>query len=257
MVFAKYWFENKKALWLLFAAIGAFLTIWMTLYYSFDSPNLFRPHFQVGYYFVGLFISGLLSASFLFSDLRNKPRAISHMMIPASQLEKVLCLMFFGVVVFWVGYSVVFTCINWIFVNLSNARGRRSEEVINVLTINRYHNPFLDTSSSSLYYIYFAVHAMFALGSVNFARYAFFKTLIIFLIFWLIFFFLPVFIHQFLPPGVWLSSLISYEVFDHRENFVLKLPAWFGVSTYIFFCFTISVVLWIATYFRFTERQIS
>jgi hypothetical protein len=257
MVCAKYWFENKRALVLLFGAVGAFLIIWMSLYYSFGAPNLFRPVYQVGYYFLGLFISGLLSASFLFSDLRNKPRAIALLMIPASQLEKVIVVMFFGVLVFWMGYSIVFSCIDWVFVNLSNARSRRTDEVINILTIYKYDNPFLDGPTSGLYYLYFAVHALFALGSVYFSRYAFFKTLLIFLIFWLVFFSVPIILLQFLPPGVWVGSLTTYEVFDHRENIILTIPSWFGLPLYLFFCFGICAMLWLAAFFRFNEKQIA
>ena len=253
---ATYWFENRKALLLLFASIGAFLTIWLSFYYSFGSPNLFRPLNQVAYYFFGLVISGFLSASFLFADFRNKPRAISHLMIPASQLEKVICALFFGIFVFWAGYSLIFSAIDWMFVSLSNAKLRRTDEVINILTINKYQNPFLDNASSTLYYMYFGVHAMFAFGSVHFTRYAFFKTLIFLLIFWMIFFFIPPFLQGFMPPGAWISSLMVYEIYDYRENVTLELPAWFRISSYIYFCFGISVILWIATYFRFTERQI-
>lgn len=257
MVFAKYWFENKKALLLLFGAIAAFLIILMSLYYSFHAPNLFRPHFQVGYYFLGLFLSGMLSASFLFSDLKNKPKAISFLMIPASHLEKIIVAMFFGVLVFWAGYSIIFTCIDWVFVNLSNARMRRTDQVINILAINRYQNPFLDSPASSLYYLYFAIQAMFSLGSVYFDRYGFFKTLIVFLMFWLFFFFVPVLLLQFLPPGVWVSSLMTYEVFDNRENITLNIGSWYTLPAYLYFGFGICAMLWLATYFRFTEKQIA
>jgi hypothetical protein len=257
MVFSKFWFENKKSFLLLFGAIAAFFVIWMSFYYSFNTPNLFRPHFQVGYYFVGMCLSGLLSASFLFSDLRSKPRAISYLMIPASQLEKVICTLFFGVLVFWIGYSVVFTGIDWVFVTLSNIRTRRTEEVINILTINKYMNPFLDEPSSILYYIFFSIHALFILGSIYFERFAFFKTLLVFLVLWMAVFFVPMLLYSFMPPGVWMSSLSIYEVYDYHGSFLLKLPLWFSWTMYLYFGFAVTIMLWITAYFRLTEKQIA
>jgi hypothetical protein len=257
MTFSKFWFENKRTLALLFGAIAAFLLILLSLYYSFNAPNLFREHFQVAYYFTGLFLSGILSASFLFSELRNKPRAIAYLMVPASQIEKFICVMFFGLLVFWSGYSIIFTCINYVFVSMNNARMGRTDEVINIFTINKYQNPFLEGPSLWLFFIYFAIHALFALGSIYFARYAFFKTLIVFLFFWLLFFFVPVVLHRLLPPGGWVSSLFKYEVYDDVGNFFLTLPEWFRILSSVFFSCAGTTMLWVATYFKLTERQIA
>jgi hypothetical protein len=255
-VMSKFWFEERRALLLLFGAIAAFLTILMLLYYSFTNPNLFTPRFQVAYYFFGLFISGVLSASFLFSDLRNKPRAIAYLLLPVAQLEKFVCVLFYGVIVFFIGYSIIFTVVDWIFVTLSNIKFGKSEPVINILIIDRYENPFLDQPSSIMFYIYFILHALFILGSIYFSRYGFFKTLIILLVLWLLFFATTMIIFQFLPHGVFASSLSDYEVFDFRGSIFIDLPRWFMTIMEILFGYLITLGLWAAAYFRLTERQI-
>lgn len=257
MVLRKFWFDERRALFLLFGAVGAFLTIWLGIYYSFDNPHLFTTKFQVGFYFAGLFISGLLSASFLFSELRSKPRAIGYLLLPAAQLEKFICVILYGVVVYFVGYSTVFTLIDWVFVTLSNVKFERSEPVINILTIDKYENPFLDRSPSILFYLYFIVHALFLLGSIYFSKYGFFKTLIILLFLWIMFIAAPMAIVGFLPPGAWVSSTAAYEVYDFHGGIILDLPAWFTTIFYFFFSYVITFGLWAATYFRLTEKQIS
>jgi hypothetical protein len=256
MYMQKVWFEQKKTLLLLFCAIAAMMTIWMSLYYSFSSPALFRPSFQVAYYFLGLYVSGFLSASFLFSEFRSKPRAISFLMLPAAQLEKFISILFFGVVVFWAGYSAIFTTIDFVFVSMINNKFASSHAVINVLKIHDYTNPFLPESNSSLYYIYFTFHALFILGSIYFHGYSFFKTLIVLLIVWLTFFMLPSALHGLLPPGTWVSSIASYEVFHYHGGTLLELPGWFRVTIFFFLGYLVMIALWAAAYFRLSERQI-
>src|SRR6478752_7538253 len=91
LVIQKFWFENRKAIMLMFFALGSILAIWMGLLLSFRNPGVFKEKSQIWNYFLFLLLSSCLAANFLFSNLNNKSKCISYLLIPASSLEKMIC----------------------------------------------------------------------------------------------------------------------------------------------------------------------
>ena len=69
LVIQKFWFENRKAMILMFFALGSILAIWMSLFLSFRNPGIFREKSQIWNYFIFLLFSSCLTANFLFSNL--------------------------------------------------------------------------------------------------------------------------------------------------------------------------------------------
>src|SRR6188472_1343305 len=86
----KFWFENRKQFFYLIASTAGLLTVWLSVYLSLRNAALFSPKFQIAYYFVGLALSGALTANFVFGDLREKPKAINFLLIPSSAFEKLV-----------------------------------------------------------------------------------------------------------------------------------------------------------------------
>src|SRR5688572_26793539 len=157
----KYAFENRKAYLFLFLAVAAFLILWLGLHLNFNNPYLFAERTQAMYYFVVLFLGGCLSSGVLFSELGSKPRAIHYLLTPASTLEKFLCGLFFGVFVFFVGCSGIFYIINFIAVQIANYKYGTDWQVINLLTLDKYPNIFMDGPLTDIFYIFFPIQAIF------------------------------------------------------------------------------------------------
>src|SRR4051812_7535440 len=108
MLIARHWFENRKAYGLFFLAMTVFLAGWFIFFLVIGNPHLFEQNNQMIIYFAGLFISGCLSSAFLFRDLNNKAKKITYQLLPAATLEKLLCVLFYGVLLFFIGYTLVF-----------------------------------------------------------------------------------------------------------------------------------------------------
>ena len=140
----RYWFENRKQFLYMVATTTALLTVWMGVYLSLWTANLFSPKFQIAYYFLGLAASGALIANFLFGDLREKPKAISLLMIPSTAMERVIVVFLFGVVVYGLIYSAAFYVVNTSMVSLANHFFGTKWEIINIFRLGSYTNPFFD-----------------------------------------------------------------------------------------------------------------
>lgn len=256
LVVRKFWFENGKTIFFMQMAIMALLTIWLGVYLSFTNARLFREDFQIAYYFVGLLISGCLSANFLFSDLNNKSRAINFLLTPASSLEKTVCVLFFGVIIFLMGYTISFYLVDSIMVTLANALNDTHWSIINIFSMSQFRDPLFDGAPGDLFFKYFTCQALFILGSLFFPKYSFFKTVIVLFFVWIVLFFLQGFIRVFLPAGMF-NTLSEFVVFDYRASKRVEMPEWFATSFTIFSFYLITLVLWIASYFRLNEKEAS
>jgi len=258
MIFNLFWFETRKPLILLLLAVGSFLAVWMSVYLAFRNPVLFSERFQIAYYFIGLFLSGCLSANFLFADLRDKRKSINYLLLPASTLEKFFAATFFGVVVYLIGYTLIFYMTEPIFVKLSNAMSGRHWKIINVFQMDEYKDPFFEAKPSRLYFHYFSLQALFIAGSLYFGKYSFFKTMIVLLFLWIVLVFLPFpVIAGALPLGRFNGALTAFEVIDFNGNRLIEMPAWFSLSFKIFYTYLVTIGLWTASYFLLREKQIA
>lgn len=253
----KFWFGHSKIFLLLMLAILSLFTIWLGIYLGFRNPRLFNESFQVAYYFVGLLMSGCLSANFLFAELGNKPKAIGYLLEPASSLEKVICSLFFGVFVFWIGYSLMFYLVNTAMVYLANNINGTQWTIINIFSINDYENPLFSGPASSLFFMYFATQALFITGSLYFNKYSFFKTAIVALFIGLILVIIPsAAINYSMPIGI-TRTITTYEVLDFRGNKLIEMPSWFNFSVTAFSFYLLTPAFWLICYFLLREKQVS
>lgn len=258
LIFSLFWLENRKAFLFLLLAVGSFLIVWLGVYLAFNNPRLFSERFQIAYYFTGLFLSGCLSANFLFPDLNNKSKSINFLLLPASAAEKLLTTLFFGVGVFLVGYTLIFYMVEPVFVKLSNEIIKTDWPVINIFKINTYEDPFFEEKPSTIFFLYFTVQAFFIVGSLFFNKYSFFKTVIVLLFVWIFIVFLPhPVINSILPRGIFADGLTAFEVLDFKGNRLVKMPTWFTFSFHFFSNYIITLGLWLTTYFLLKEKQVS
>src|SRR6187402_2757710 len=181
-----HWAENRRRYLLSLTAIAGLMLVWFCLTLSFNKYNTLVKGEQFGIYFFGLFFCGCLYASMLFADLGKKREATQFLSVPASQLEKLLCAVFFGVVLFFIAYTCIFYLLDIpmvgiakdMFVKLHGKDLYDSERrgVFNIFVGRVGHGE--DKGTFYLLMFFFALQALFGLGSVYFARYSFIKTVV-------------------------------------------------------------------------------
>ncbi len=253
----KFWFDNKRAFLLLMLSIAALLATWMVIYVSFEQPSLFKPEYQVMYYFAGLTVSGCLTANFFFADLREKSKRINLLMLPASSLEKVICVLLFSVPLFIIGYTIAFYIVDFPLLTFVNRLYGTEIQPVNIFDFGKYEDPFFHKPANQLFFLYLLFHALFVMGSLLFERYSFFKTVLVVVIISLGRLVLPGMIHSFLPPGNFDQRLTGFEVIDYSGNRLIEMPPWFEILYHFYFSVLIVVLLWLFIYYRFREKQVS
>lgn len=254
----KYAFENAKIYLLLYLAIAAFLVVLLGLYLNFTNPALFSERSQIFYYFITLFLSGCLSSGVLFSELGSKPKAISYLLVPASNMEKFFTTWLFGVLIFFVTCSSVFYLINSLAVTIANFKYGTNWEVINLLTLNRYENVFFDGPITDIFYLYFPIQAVFLLCSVYFKKYSLFKAIVTVGLLWVFFIVLFLCFHFLMPVGRFADSIKTYEIIEASgDNKLVSITPVIVYSTLTFFKFMLTPLLWAAAYFRLQEKELN
>jgi hypothetical protein len=257
LFFRKYAFENRKAYGLLYLAIGAFLVLWLGVQLTFTNPFLFSERNQLTYYFVTLFIAGCLSSGMLFSELGVKPKAINYLLTPASTGVKFLCSIFFGVLVFLFAYSTIFFVIDAVAVTLANWKFDTHWQVVNILYLNDYENPFFGGPVTDLFYLYFPVQAAFIAASIYFSKHGLFKALVCLGLLWVCFILLYLLFQMLVPRGRFLEGIETYEIVEPSgDNKVVMLPYGLVAFFFLFFKFFVTPLLWLASYFRLKEKEV-
>ena len=257
LLFKKYAFENRKAFLFLYLAVAAFLVLWLGVQLNFTNPYLFAERTQVMYYFITLFLAGCLSSGILFSDLGSKPRAIHYLLTPASMLEKFLCSLFYGVFVFFVTCSGIFYVINFAAVHLANYKNGTDWQVINLLTLDKYPNVFMEGPLTDIFYIFFPIQAIFILCSIFFKKHGLFKAIVCMGLLWVVGIALILILHQLLPIGRFNDSIRYYEIVEvDGDNKLIVLPALLSTSVIIFSKFLLTPLLWTVSYLRLNEKEL-
>lgn len=253
----KFWFENRTPFFLFLFVLAGLLLVWQSIFLAFRNSNLFTERTQLSQYAVLLFVSGCLSANFLFGDLREKSKAIAFLINPASSLEKTLVAIFFGVPVFFLGFNVAFYGIDYVMVSLGNIQNGTTHGLFNVLKISQYENPFLDSADSAhLLYLYFAVQSFFILGAIYFRKYSLLKTSVALFTVWILFILMQIVLTRLLPTGDFFAATSTYRVVDLEGFKIISLPDWLRVSGAFFFKFLVIPIFWLSTYFRLREKQV-
>ncbi|RTL59576.1 MAG: hypothetical protein EKK37_07355 [Sphingobacteriales bacterium] len=266
LLMGKHWSENRKKYTLGIIAMAALMLLW----YGFMiivGPGV-EEDVQGPTYFVGLFVIGCIYASLLFADLADKPKGISYLSVPASHIEKVLCNLFFGVVIFFVVYLAIFYITTPPMLALSNAvREARAKAdgnnfpFIKSQLVNVFH--FSRSEGEDLFYMlhlgFFAVQASFILGSVYFTRFSFIKTVIAVLLVWLfLFLFVAKVLVPMMPDGTHLNGFTNWSLMNNSEepNKLVMLPKWVDTTIITLFKFGFAPLFWVVTYFRLKEKEI-
>jgi hypothetical protein len=267
MLVIRHWAENRRRYMLSLLAIAGLMAIWngFNLLMEKDLPMSHRH--QLPTYFVGLFLTGCVYASSLFAPLGNKKEAIQYLSVPASQLEKFLCALFYGVFLFFILYNVIFYSLDIPFVNLSRqlaGPNHRHEDfllpgngVVNVFVSNARDAGDSEAIRSFLL-AFFAIQSMFVLGSIYFTRYAFIKTVVAILLLVVAgaLYMIKV-ISPNIPQGWTLGGFVDWHRYtsDGWEESV-NLATWTTSILSFVTKYTLPLIFWYIAYVRLKEKEV-
>jgi len=281
MLVSKHWSENRKKYTLSLIAMAGLLLLWF-IFALVLSARPMDEGTQLGTYYFGLFVVGCLYASMLFADLASKSKGINYLAIPASHLEKLLCILFYGVIVFFISYTLIFYLVDVPMVELSNAIAYSHWQKIHIPGTTFDHGKVMNVfvmpaegrnAPEPFYYFvlaYFAVQAAFIFGSVYFPKFSFIKTVITLLLVGLFFtFFVGKVLQEILPPGSFYKGITSYRVF-HMETIgtggtsitsdatdkLVSLPGWIEDVLIFVLKYAFAPIFWVITYYRLKEKEI-
>jgi hypothetical protein len=286
LLVGKHWSENKKKYMLAPVAIAGLLLLWFTIIVLSDNHRIVQE-VQMGTYYTGLFLVGCLYGSTLFADLGSKTRGLNYLVVPASHFEKLLCSLFYAVVVFFTCYTAIFYVLDIVMLKAGNAlaysQWLKSHATGSVFVPSEIMNVFYlkgrqDEPNVLIYILllYFVLQAIFIFGSVYFSKFSFIKTVIVSLLIGLLITFLIVkVIAPILPPGSYYHDITSYEVYtvkngvtvngvttgisiynDPVTDKLVTLPDWIGDILLFLLKFAFAPAFWAATYFRLKEKEI-
>jgi hypothetical protein len=273
LLIVKHWSENRKKYLLGMLAITGLILFWFGFYITMEPYQPMGDSVQFSTYYVGLFIVGCLYASTLFADLSSKSRGTNYLSVPASQLEKTVCTLLYGVLIFFVFYTLLFYVADFIMVKVGNAvaytywqknhggsaSGFEPQQVISVFWANQgiNHGDF-----NLLFYFllaYFAIQSAYLLGSVYFTRFSFIKTTVGLLFVWLLLIvFVGKVLNSFMPSGSFHDGITSYRLYSGSDNSdkIIRLPEWINTVLLFLLKYAFAPIFWVATYFRLKEKEI-
>jgi len=266
LLVSKHWSENYRRYLLFLLAIAGLLLAWFSFILMVSQLMLVDLFMQFSAYFAGLYLVGCFYASWLFSDLNSSQSGIGFLALPASHLEKLLCALFFGVLVFFVGYTLVFYLIDIPILQLSNNILQRfprnyqgtTSRIPPAILYNLFTNQSFVPETRTFLSGFFSAQALFFLGGVYFIRWTFIKSVIATLLCLLIFVVIDARLVNFFLPSGWhdVFFLWVHSDPDQHPNQYVKLPHTLGQLIDIFISVCAPLVLWIITWQRLKEKEV-
>lgn len=270
LLVAKHWAEHGRRYVLSLLGIGGLLATWEAFIIGIDQYAPLDPMMQFATYMVGLWFTGCLFASLLFSELSSRKQALPWLSLPASHLEKLVVALLFGVLGFFVAYTIIFYLVDIPMVHWANSILRRHPRywpgsfnripptlVYNFFTAAGSPIPERDFRLFSAGY--FAVQSAFILGSVYFTRYSFFKTVLVVVLFMLGVVVLQRFLIQPMLPESWQFEIFRWsERFDEVERPIkeVRLSPAFETTVTLLAQFAVPPFLWFVTWIRLKEKEV-
>jgi len=269
MLVSLHWAENRRRYVLGILAMGGLLLFWFSVVLAMDAYNPLSFSYQFATFYIGLFFTGCLFGSQVFSALNRKREALQYLMVPASHLEKLLCGLLYGVVLFFIVYTMLFYLVDIPMVGLAGRIAKKAPQIYvqggtpgqgpGVYTIFGGGGGHLPNDAGLyLLMVYFAVQAFFILGSIYFTRYSILKTIIAGLLLSLLgSLFIGKIIEANLPAGWQMENLFDWYRYDKPGDgeWVRLPPATKEFLTGII-KYSLPFIFWIVTYFRLKEKEV-
>ncbi|RYF92892.1 MAG: hypothetical protein EOO00_06795 [Chitinophagaceae bacterium] len=251
----KQWVENTRLYIYSVLALLGMLGLVTILWVISDSNSYSEDSLYIIFIF-GLFIAGTVFAATSFSMLGSKEKGTYWLSFPASHLEKLICMIFYNVILFTIVYCLCFLLVRALGVAYVSSL---VDKYPGIYTFRRSswdpQHSFLGVVPYLLY-VFFAVQSFYLLGSVYFSRYAFIVTTIAGSVLIFLFFFSSVNLIE--------ESLDGYSFAgDHLRKYTddmnyqrYDLSPVMRESILFFGKYIWAPVFWVVAWFRLKEKQI-
>jgi hypothetical protein len=269
MLVSLHWAENRRRYVLGILAMGGLLLFWFSVVLAMDAHAPMSIGYQFGTFYIGLFFTGCLFGSQVFSALNRKREAIQYLMVPASHLEKLLCGLLYGVVLFFIVYTLLFYLVDIPMVELAGRITKKRPPmfaqgdilvqrpvVYSLFGRGAWNLP--NDTGPYLLMVYFAVQAFFILGSIYFTRYSILKTIIAGLLLSLLgSIFIGKIIEANLPAGWHMENLFDWYRYDNSSGQQwVRLPGAPKEFLLAIIKYSLPFIFWFITYFRLKEKEV-
>jgi hypothetical protein len=270
MLVTLHWVENRKRYLLGLLAIAGLLIAWFSFLLAVDKFSAMDTFYQFSAFFAGLFVIGCLLAGTSFSQLGDRRQGIGYLSIPASHLEKLLCVLFFNVFLYFVAFLLVFYIVDIPFVKAANklllARTTFWPGTTHRISASPVYNfftgfgaPIPEQDGHAFLVGYFAIQSTFILGSVYFTRSSFLKTTVAVLLLMLVFvLFITEGVEKHLPDGWRINDLFQWtraSTLVGQRQWV-RLPGWIDSLLWLLLRYCLPPLFWVITYFRLREKEV-
>ena len=249
-------FENSRLYIFSVLALFGLLALIFAFWIGADGPTYAEEATYVIFIF-GLFIAGSIFASMAFNMLGSKDKGIYWLSVPATHLEKLICTIFYSIILFTIVYCLCFYIVKSISIAFL-------QNYIKTHPGNSY-SPMKDfehgfgAAIKYFIYAYFAIQSLYLLGSVYFSRYSFVVTTVVGALLVFAFGFYISSIHDNMFTGIRGWDMISIRKADDSVDNGYFL---YSVSPTVAKIFKYTVqfawapLFWVVTWFRLREKQI-
>ena len=245
----KHWADNKKRYTLSLLAYAGLLITWFAfglIVEGIPDGEGLPEDVQVATFFFSLFAVGTFYASQYFSDLGSRDKGSHFLLIPASSFEKLICSLFYTVILFPVLLIACFYLVDVMMVAIANSftgsgTGEGESTVANIFKVELIR--FDPNRAIYLLPFFFSVQALFLLGSVYFKKYNFIKTIITGFVVCLLVFLL--------------IYIIAEHILPEKEDdyYFSKIERWFPTFLQVL-VYSTAPLAWVASYFVLKAKQV-
>ncbi|TXH58169.1 MAG: hypothetical protein E6Q89_03705 [Bacteroidia bacterium] len=207
---------------------------------------------------VGLYLTGCSFASSSFDMFSSNSRGIYWISFPSSQLEKMLAVLFYNVIVFTLLYVAIFFGLKFLaelYINYTPKNQPFYKQVI-YNKVNWSSKREFTGAFPMFCYLYFIAQATFILGSISFKKERYLKSAIILIAS----FFLLVFYTKNLSDLLFLKGY-TFKIFDLKkinngDDIVYELSNTLKMIIEYFFKFLLAPFIWLITWYKLQEKEV-
>lgn len=246
LLIKKQWFDHARLYSLSVLALIGLLAV-IFIFWAIANEHHYNADDTYVIFFILLFGSGTIFASHTFGELSDKAKGTYWLSIPATHFEKLLCGLFYSLIVFLAAYMASFFLVRQITLAIIRLNPVNIIEPVN--EINRV--------ATILCYAFVAAQSLFILGSVYFEKYAFVKTTLSAL-FILLFFMLTttIVVKNVIPDNGEMESITSFSIYGEPGMKIYRLAPWIEDGIIVLAKYIWAPVFWVAAYFRLKEKEI-
>ncbi len=255
LLIKKHGIEHAKLYGLSSLALFGIMAFVFLFWFATSGPR-YHEEALYGIFLFGLFIAGGVFASMAFQMLSAKDKGIYWLAFPASHLEKLVCAIFYSTIVFFIIYCACFLVLKTIF--MSYLESRIAEKLpITISRMNWEQKNGFGEAFPYFIYAFFAVQALYLLGSVYFSRFAFIKTTIAGALFIFIFILYVKEVSEFLLNNAsWQGFKIVEYNSDYSSSKQYNLSQTVKDTLKFLLCFAWAPIFWVTALFRLKEKEI-